>query len=197
MDEKLTWKDHISRVKGKLSKSLAVIKNVRNLLDEKSLLSLYYALFFPYINYCLEVWGSTYVTNVKSIFLLQKQLIRIICNKHYLESTNSLFGKLKIVKFFDLLELKICTIIHKAIKYDLPQPLLKLIDLQKNIHYNTRSCEIFLHKSARTKLKSMCISVTGVRLYNNLNIEVKSCKHIRKFIKTFKHYKIEGYNAPT
>ena len=93
----------------------------KNQLNEKSLLALYFALFLPYINYCLEIWGSTYVTNLQCIFILQKKSARIICNKGFREHTHSLFYKLKIVKFFDLVELKICTVVHKALLAQLPQ----------------------------------------------------------------------------
>ena len=99
VDEKLNWKEHISRVRGKLSKGLAIMYKAKTRLNEKSLLTLYYALFLPYINYCLEIWGSTYVTNLQCISFLQKRAVRTICNKGFREHTNALFYKLKMVKF--------------------------------------------------------------------------------------------------
>ena len=71
IDWKLTWKDHIALVTGKLSKSICVITKARRCLNWKSLLTLYYSFIYPYLTYCNHVWGSTYVTNFEKLFVLQ------------------------------------------------------------------------------------------------------------------------------
>jgi hypothetical protein len=38
---------------------------------------LYYALVYPYMEYRILVWGSTYPSNLKGIVILQKRVIRI------------------------------------------------------------------------------------------------------------------------
>ena len=58
-------------------------------LPKSALLSLYYSLIYPYLQYCIIVWGSTYSTNLNLIFLLQKRAVRIICKVSYDEHTNS------------------------------------------------------------------------------------------------------------
>ena len=68
IDKKLTWKEHISNLCNKLSKSIAIIHKVSNLLSSNALYTLYYSLFLPYLNYCLEVWGNTYKSNLMPIF---------------------------------------------------------------------------------------------------------------------------------
>ena len=75
VDEKLTWKNHINVVKSKLCKSLGIMKKVQFKIEERFLLSLYYTLFLPYIDYCLEVWGNTFHSNLKCLYLLQKKIV--------------------------------------------------------------------------------------------------------------------------
>ena len=52
----ITWKDHITYVSNKLSKSIAIIYRASHVLDTKDLYCLYNAIFQPHLNYCIEVW---------------------------------------------------------------------------------------------------------------------------------------------
>ena len=46
---KLNWKDHVAKVKSKLSKSIAVMHKAKHLLDRRSDMILYFSLFLPYM----------------------------------------------------------------------------------------------------------------------------------------------------
>ena len=74
---KLTWKENMFTLCNKCSKSIATIHKVSPLLSSSVLYALYYSLFLPYLNYCLEVWGNTYKSNLMTIFLKQKRIIRM------------------------------------------------------------------------------------------------------------------------
>ena len=63
-DQRLNWKDHISMVSHKISKSCGIISRIRNTLDIKSKKNIYYSLIHPYLTYCINVWFSTYKTNL-------------------------------------------------------------------------------------------------------------------------------------
>ena len=39
---------------------------------EKALLSLYYSLIYPYLTYCCQVWGATYLYDIEILNRLQK-----------------------------------------------------------------------------------------------------------------------------
>ena len=58
IDNKLKWKDHVAMVKFKLSKSIAIMRKAKHLLDRRSGMILYFSLFLPYLSYCCEVWGE-------------------------------------------------------------------------------------------------------------------------------------------
>lgn len=83
IDNKLCWKPHITYIKAKMSKSIAILYKVKDLLNQKSLYTLYCSVVVPYITYCVEVWGNTYKTNTNPIVMLQKRAIRIV-KKNYL-----------------------------------------------------------------------------------------------------------------
>ena len=72
IDDKLNWKYHINTVRSKLSKVAAIIYRASCLINQDGIYMLYCSLFLPYINYCSEIWGNTYATNVECITVLQK-----------------------------------------------------------------------------------------------------------------------------
>ena len=59
LDEHLSWKPHISQVARKISKSIG----------KPCLKTPYYCLVYPYLRYCIIVWGSTYKTNLRRLVL--------------------------------------------------------------------------------------------------------------------------------
>ena len=73
IDQHLTWKTHVNFITAKISKSVGLLYKAKYYLPSKSLLTLYYALVYPYLTYCNLIWASTYVTNLQRIYLLQKR----------------------------------------------------------------------------------------------------------------------------
>ena len=74
IDHKLNCIEHISYVEFKTSKGISI---VRQLLAKRALLVLYHAYIYPYMTYCIEVWGCDSQTQLNGIVLLQKKIIRI------------------------------------------------------------------------------------------------------------------------
>ena len=97
IDHKLNWIEHISYVKSKMSKGIGIMYKARQFLTKKALLMLYHAYIFPYMTYCIEVWGCASQTQLNCLFLLQKKIIRIMNFSHYLAHTNPLFLTMKVL----------------------------------------------------------------------------------------------------
>ena len=77
---------------------------------------LYDSLFVPYLSYCSEIWGNTYNTNINCVYVLQKKVLRLVCNVDYQYHSNVLFNELRMLKLFDIIELKTAMIMYKANK---------------------------------------------------------------------------------
>ena len=58
IDNKLNWAAHIAHVKSKISKCVGILMQPRPCLTRKCLLDLYYSFAYPYLIYCLELWGN-------------------------------------------------------------------------------------------------------------------------------------------
>ena len=117
IDSKLDWHRHISYINNKLTSSIYAIRKIKNLLNLHNLLTLYYTLFYPYIDYGITLWGSTHKTVINKIVVKQKKAIRIISNAKYNENTNPLFFAHKILKTQDIYKLKLSKYIYMLARY--------------------------------------------------------------------------------
>ena len=69
----------------------------RQYFTKKALLMLCHAYMYPYMTYCIEVWGCASQTQLNCLFLLQKKTIKILSFSHYLAHTNPLFLSIEVL----------------------------------------------------------------------------------------------------
>ena len=73
---RLDWKRHIDHIINKVSKGISIIYRASQKLNETALLMLYNILILPYLSYCSEVWGRTYITNLKTTFCKAEEMCK-------------------------------------------------------------------------------------------------------------------------
>ena len=115
--------------------------------------------------------------------MLPKKIVRIINNAGFNYHTNELFLKSKIIKFHDLVQFKTATIMYKAKNKLLPANIQHLFDTKEDLNYNLRGKNKFSAKYARTKTKTMCVSVVGVKILIILIITLQRLSHYKNLKK--------------
>ena len=60
------------------------------------LVTLYNSLVFPYLNYCLEVWGGAQDIHIKSLIILHKRAVRLITCSSQMTHTKQFFLQIKL-----------------------------------------------------------------------------------------------------
>ena len=98
IDEYLSFEHHVKQVKGKVARGLGILYKSKRLLNIKSLLQLYNSFIYPYINYCISVWGNTCMIYISPLIKLQKKAVRIISGAERLDHTDPLFKELRILR---------------------------------------------------------------------------------------------------
>ena len=98
------------------------------------MIKLYYALFYPHLIYCLEIWGHTYKSNIDCIHVIQKKVLKLVFSKSIDFSSNKLFIDHKLLNIFDLFKYKTLIFMHR-------------------IYYKTCSPSIYKHYKRITKQK--------------------------------------------
>ena len=74
------WRN-IFAVESKLTKNIGLLYQVKSLLEEKSVKSIYFASIHSYLNYDNIAWPSTYRTKPKTIHFHQKHAVHIAFNE--------------------------------------------------------------------------------------------------------------------
>ena len=97
INHKLNWTQHIDYVKNKISKGIGIMYRARNCLTKKSLINLYYSYIYPYLIYCIEIWGISPQTHLNPLLLMQKKIIRIMTFTSYHAHTAPIFRDLEIL----------------------------------------------------------------------------------------------------
>ena len=78
LDSGLTWAEHVNYVKNKVSKAMGIINKVKHCLNRHNLISLYNSFVYPYLIYCIEIWGSTNDVLINPLFILQKKNLFVL-----------------------------------------------------------------------------------------------------------------------
>ena len=103
-------------IRAKLSRCIGMFYKASQILDVDSLRMLYCTLYLPHISYCNEIWGTAYKSNIDCINKSQKRVIRIICKASKFCHTTPLFSKLKLLKFNDLVNCNIASLMFRVSK---------------------------------------------------------------------------------
>uniref|UniRef100_A0A8C6SQ40 Reverse transcriptase domain-containing protein n=1 Tax=Neogobius melanostomus TaxID=47308 RepID=A0A8C6SQ40_9GOBI len=192
IDDRITWKAHIKYISTKISRSISVIAKAKHILNIKALHILYCSLILPYLYYCTVVWGSTYKNTLKPIVLLQKRAIRVIHKVGFLDHTNSLFLKSKIMKFCDIVEFQTVQMLYKA-RYKLLPGQIQRRFQERTGCYELRDELNFRTQKHSSTLKSFSPTVNGVQLWNKLEMELKRSPNINLFKYKYKQKTFEIY----
>ena len=178
LDSHLNWKAHVSHVMKKTKRNIGLISKLRYFVNTNTLVSLYYALIYPFFIYSLIAWGNTYESNVRPLFILQKRAIRIITFSSFTEHTSPIFKSLKIVKCFDIVKLITSVFMYKFHRKLLPSIFSNFFTPVRNVHnYNTRlaSKSSFVLPSARTNYRIFSLKFQGPKTWNSIDESLKSC----------------------
>ena len=182
IDENLDWKEHISTIENKVSKSIGLLYRAKLLLNSKDLHVLYSTLVLPYLLYCIPLWGHTYQSRLNKLVKLQKKAIRIVDKADYIEHTLPIFKKYNAMTLNDICRFSTATIMYKIMQCDVPQKIQNMVNLVNNVHsYETRqtlNCYIY---PTRTVLKSQTFRIQGPMIWNQLNDVVKNKLNIYSF----------------
>ena len=104
IDDDLNWSNHISYMNSKIAKGIGIICKARKFFSKLVLINPYYAFIFPYLIYCVEVWGNALSTHSQPLIKLQYKIIRIITNSHFLASSEKLYTETSILPFVTLVK---------------------------------------------------------------------------------------------
>ena len=155
---------------------------------------LYFALVYPYLQYCITVWGSTYSTNLNRIVVLQKRVLRIIDKQDFGVHTSPIFDELKILKFEDIYLFNLGKFIyqykHKLLPDCFECPLLTVNQIH---NYNTRKSSTLSVPYCRTNTRLFSVNYQGPKFFNTLNPDIRNSSSIFSFQSKLRSFLFSRY----
>lgn len=79
LQQQLLWHSHINFIRAKIDKQCGVMHVIRDYLEQRSLMLIYYALIYPSISYCLTIWVGASSEALKFLVTIQQRTVIIIC----------------------------------------------------------------------------------------------------------------------
>ena len=139
MDEKLSWCDNIQYIKNKIAKGIGIISKARRLLNNETLGTIYNCFVYPYLNYCVEVWGNTFKTHLQTLVKLQKRVLNIISYSTWRASVDHLYKHYSIIQLKKIHFFKIALLMFRVKNMFAPLLVRELFTENRYVHdYNTR-----------------------------------------------------------
>ena len=92
VDQNLKWNVHTDKLCSHLKKMCYYFYYIRNYLDTKTCLKVYFALVNSYINYGILIWGSTYDVHINRLHKIHKNILRIIFKNKYKNMKNKMLN---------------------------------------------------------------------------------------------------------
>ena len=91
-----------------------------------ALINLYHAFVFPYIIYCVEVWGNALSKHVQPLIKLQNKILNSITPPHRFIQKEQLHAHSGILPSKILVKHRIGLLMYKLSNGYLPKPLLNI-----------------------------------------------------------------------
>jgi hypothetical protein len=98
IDETLPWNQHIDHIATKLCSACYALRNLKHIVPQSILRTIYYAYIRSILSYGIIFWGRS--SNVNKLFILQKKIIRIITNNGVRESCRKAFKDMEIMTLY-------------------------------------------------------------------------------------------------
>ena len=150
----------------------------------ETLHSVYYGLVYPYLSYCNIAWGTTFQSHLETLNRLQKRIIRLIHCESYLDHSEPLFRKSKILKLRDLIVYSILIYVFKNMN----------VFVGIDHAHSTRFSQNLRPRFRRTTLTQHSISFVGPKLWNELPAQLKCITSINSFKLLLKKFLCTEHN---
>ena len=165
---------------------------MHHLLPTSVLVSLYNSLFSSFLQYGIIVCGLTYDTHTKPIYLLQKKVVRAIAFKSFTSPSIAIFSDLKILKLYDLFDLKFLTFIYESVNIISPLIFHNYFETLTAVHqYDTRQAskgDMFMSHTNTLQYGLRSVRYAGAKSWSSISDVIKQSPSVSNFRLKLKSY---------
>ena len=158
---------------------------IQNLVPQSCLKTLYYSFIYPYLLYCLPIWGGTYHTHLNSLITLQNRAVRIISNASYLDHTDPFFKSNQILKLGDIYIFTLATYMFRNSD--------NFSNFNRSHSHDTKNRNILLPPYEHLTATQQSVLHRGTRVWNDLPDNIKTSPSISIFKYRLKQSSLDKY----
>ena len=184
-DESMNFKCHINNLALKISRHIALLYRIKELMPPYVLKCIYYAHIYPILNYCNPIWCSTYPTHLIPLQLQLKKIVRIITNSDYLAHSSPLFKQTQILKLEDISKIAIATFMYANKNNSL--------NLLPTHDYPTRNRDLLRPPTHRLTTFRHSMSYLGPTIWNSIPSHIQNSLSLNIFKNSLKKRYLSNY----
>lgn len=183
IDNKCLWSNHIDYIRNKIAKGLGILYKVSKIFSESILVTLYNSFIYPYLDYCIEIWGMAAQLHLESLLKMQKKAVRLIKSTGYLSHSAPLFKSLNILPINKIYIYKVSVFMYKFVNDISPDLFSGMFTRNyERHHYRTRFRSNFEIPPFRLNIVKKSVRYTGSIIWNYVSsvLDINYCIHTFK-----------------
>lgn len=185
LDDKLTWKCHIDKVRSKLISLNGALRKVIGCIPSKVRMTIYNSLVKSHIDYLVEVWGCAAESNLKTLQISQNKIIKTLFKYNRLMDTKLLYEKTKLLNLKQTYTYTTCILIRKILTNKIHTELSLS---ERTFKHQLRNANKISLITPRINHGKYNIMFEGAQMYNNLPNDIKDCNSFGLFKSKLKKY---------
>ena len=159
----------------KIAKGIGILLKSRKLFDNGTLLSLYHTFVYPYLHYCIHVWGKAYNTHLNDLVVLQNKAMRIISDVPPRTNMDRFYVEMSILTVKRIYNYSVGLFMYKYVNKMTPDVFDNFFRNIYDIHqHNTRNAtqkQFYITYRGTTrgqKLSAIVVLIFGISLSKTL-----------------------------
>ena len=184
-DESMNFKLHIENLTLRISRLIALLHQIKDLMPPYVLKCIYYAHIYPLLTYCNPIWCTTYPTYLIPLQLQLKKIVRMITNSTYLEHTRPLFKQTQLLRLEDITKIAISTLMFQ-----------KKFSMQNVVpvhNHDTRHCDQLRPPPHRISKYRQSTLYLGPVYWNNIPPNIRNSPSVPTFKNKLKRHILSYY----
>ncbi len=150
----------------------------------------YSCYIFPYMDYCIPVWGAS--SELSRLLKLQKQAARLILNCDFNTPSQEMFKSLKWMPLQDWAKFRRAKLVYKCRNNIAPGYLCEMFQTVNEVHtVKTRQSannDMFLPPRAKLNAFRSSFRYSGAQIWNTIPIYIREAPSISVFTNSYMSY---------